>query len=159
MRTSRNLSCPGSLLSFIRRMPRSFPCSIGWTVYPPRRKINAAFVSSGCRICAPSGSRLLKRRHLRAPSRASRNELPHTLFLSRQSCRGPCPWPSQRARSTAARDRRGDSEKTEIRIEPGAAHLQGGVIMQRKKRKAATDAVEILHRRYYHGKPGRLAAL
>src|SRR5688572_29744612 len=31
--------------------------------------------------------------------------------------------------------------------------------MQRKKRKATTDAVEILHRRYYRGKPGRLAAL
>ena len=31
--------------------------------------------------------------------------------------------------------------------------------MQRKKRKATTDAVEILHRRYYRGKPVRLAAL
>jgi ribosome-binding protein aMBF1 (putative translation factor) len=31
--------------------------------------------------------------------------------------------------------------------------------MQRKKRKATTDAVEILHRRYYQGKPERLAAL
>jgi ribosome-binding protein aMBF1 (putative translation factor) len=31
--------------------------------------------------------------------------------------------------------------------------------MQRKKRKQTTDAVEILHRRYYQGKPGRLAAL
>jgi DNA-binding XRE family transcriptional regulator len=31
--------------------------------------------------------------------------------------------------------------------------------MQRKKRKATTDAVEILHRRYYQGKPVRLAAL
>ena len=32
--------------------------------------------------------------------------------------------------------------------------------MQRKKRKGTTDAVEILHRRYYYrGKPGRLAAL
>jgi ribosome-binding protein aMBF1 (putative translation factor) len=31
--------------------------------------------------------------------------------------------------------------------------------MQRKKRKATTDAVEILHRRYYRGKPERLAAL
>jgi DNA-binding XRE family transcriptional regulator len=28
-----------------------------------------------------------------------------------------------------------------------------------KKRKPATDAVEILHRRYYEGKPERLAAL
>jgi DNA-binding XRE family transcriptional regulator len=28
-----------------------------------------------------------------------------------------------------------------------------------KKRKATTDAVEILHRRYYEGKPDRLAAL
>jgi hypothetical protein len=40
-----------------------------------------------------------------------------------------------------------------------AAYLQGGVIMQRKKRKATTDAVEILDRRYYRGKPARLAAL
>jgi DNA-binding XRE family transcriptional regulator len=31
--------------------------------------------------------------------------------------------------------------------------------MQRKKRKPTTDAVDILHRRYYHGKSGRLAAL
>src|SRR5215468_9171523 len=31
--------------------------------------------------------------------------------------------------------------------------------MQRKKRKATTDAVEILHRRYYQGKRERLAAL
>jgi hypothetical protein len=31
--------------------------------------------------------------------------------------------------------------------------------MQRKKRKVTTDAVEILHRRYYRGKPERLAAL
>jgi hypothetical protein len=31
-------------------MPRSFPCSIGWTVCPPKRKINAAFASSGCGI-------------------------------------------------------------------------------------------------------------
>jgi ribosome-binding protein aMBF1 (putative translation factor) len=31
--------------------------------------------------------------------------------------------------------------------------------MQRKKRKASSDAVEILHRRYYEGKPDRLAAL
>jgi ribosome-binding protein aMBF1 (putative translation factor) len=31
--------------------------------------------------------------------------------------------------------------------------------MRRKKRKATTDAVEILDRRYYRGKPGRLAAL
>ena len=28
-----------------------------------------------------------------------------------------------------------------------------------KKRKPTSDAVEILHRRYYEGKPGRLAAL
>ena len=31
--------------------------------------------------------------------------------------------------------------------------------MLRKKRKATTDAVEILDRRYYRGKPERLAAL
>jgi len=31
--------------------------------------------------------------------------------------------------------------------------------MQRKKRKTTTDAVEILHRRYYQGKPERLAVL
>jgi DNA-binding XRE family transcriptional regulator len=31
--------------------------------------------------------------------------------------------------------------------------------MRRKKRKATTDAVEILDRRYYRGKPERLAAL
>jgi hypothetical protein len=31
--------------------------------------------------------------------------------------------------------------------------------MQRKKRKATTDAVWIFHRRYYQGKPERLAAL
>ena len=31
--------------------------------------------------------------------------------------------------------------------------------MQRKKRKATTEALEILHRRYYRGKPVRLAAL
>jgi hypothetical protein len=31
--------------------------------------------------------------------------------------------------------------------------------MKRKKRKATTDAVEILHRRYYRGKPLGLAAL
>lgn len=31
--------------------------------------------------------------------------------------------------------------------------------MPRKKRTPTTDAVEILHRRYYEGKPGRLAGL
>jgi hypothetical protein len=31
--------------------------------------------------------------------------------------------------------------------------------MAKAKRKATTDAVEILHRRYYAGKPQRLAAL
>jgi len=31
--------------------------------------------------------------------------------------------------------------------------------MAKAKRKATTDAVEILHRRYYAGKPERLAAL
>ena len=31
--------------------------------------------------------------------------------------------------------------------------------MAKAKRKATTDAVEILHRRYYSGKPERLAAL
>lgn len=31
--------------------------------------------------------------------------------------------------------------------------------MQRKKRKRSSDAAEILHRRYYEGKPERLAAL
>jgi ribosome-binding protein aMBF1 (putative translation factor) len=31
--------------------------------------------------------------------------------------------------------------------------------MQRKKRKPTTEAVEILHRRYYQSKPERLAAL
>jgi ribosome-binding protein aMBF1 (putative translation factor) len=34
-----------------------------------------------------------------------------------------------------------------------------GLILQRKKRKPTTDAVEILHRRYFHGKPERLATL
>ena len=31
--------------------------------------------------------------------------------------------------------------------------------MPKKKRRATTDAVEILHRRYYKGKPERLAGL
>jgi hypothetical protein len=36
-----------SVVFYQEEMPRLFPCSIGWTVYPLRRKINAAFVSSG----------------------------------------------------------------------------------------------------------------
>src|SRR5262245_49366644 len=49
--------------------------------------------------------------------------------------------------------------KRKFESDPRATYLQGGLIMQRKKRKATTDAVEILHRRYYQGKPERLAAL
>ncbi len=37
--------------------------------------------------------------------------------------------------------------------------LYKGVVMAKAKRKATADAVEILHRRYYAGKPQRLAAL
>jgi DNA-binding XRE family transcriptional regulator len=37
--------------------------------------------------------------------------------------------------------------------------FQRGLIMPKPKRRATTDAVEILHRRYYEGKPGRLADL
>jgi hypothetical protein len=37
-------------LSFIKRTPVPFPCSIGWTVSPPEPRINAAFVLSGCGI-------------------------------------------------------------------------------------------------------------
>jgi hypothetical protein len=33
------------------------------------------------------------------------------------------------------------------------------MIMAKAKKKATRDAVEILHRRYYAGKPARLAAL
>src|SRR5215471_240321 len=50
MRTSRSLSCQGFLLSSTRRMLKPFPCSIGWTVFPPKLKINVAFASSGCGI-------------------------------------------------------------------------------------------------------------
>lgn len=35
----------------------------------------------------------------------------------------------------------------------------GGAKMEKSKRRPTTDAVEILHRRYYVGKPDRLAAL
>jgi DNA-binding XRE family transcriptional regulator len=38
-------------------------------------------------------------------------------------------------------------------------HVRGVAVMAKAKRKATTDAVEILHRRYYAGKPQRLAAL
>src|SRR5215510_7956181 len=37
-------------------------------------------------------------------------------------------------------------------------YIPGGLTMKKTKH-ATTDAVEILHRRYYQGRPGRLAAL
>ena len=40
-----------------------------------------------------------------------------------------------------------------------APYLQGGLIMPKKKRRPTADAVAILHRRYYEGKPERLADL
>lgn len=35
----------------------------------------------------------------------------------------------------------------------------GGILILRKKKKPTTDAFEILHRRYFEGKPERLALL
>ena len=62
-------------------------------------------------------------------------------------------------RKVPPRDRGGDPEKVKVRTGPGTAYLQGGLIMPKKKRRPTTDAVEILHRRYYEGKPERLSGL
>ena len=37
--------------------------------------------------------------------------------------------------------------------------MQEGLIMAKKKKRPTADAVAILHRRYYEGKPERLASL
>ena len=49
--------------------------------------------------------------------------------------------------------------KAQVRTCPRKAYLQGGLIMAKTKRRPTRDAVEILHRRYYEGKPERLAGL
>jgi hypothetical protein len=54
--------------------------------------------------------------------------------------------------------RRFDSEKAEFSSRPGATHVQGVKLMAKAKKKATVNAVEILYRRYYAGKPRRLAA-
>src|SRR5215467_6008410 len=50
MRTLKRLSCPRFLFSFIWRIPRPFLCSIGWTVFPPKRKISVGYALSVCAI-------------------------------------------------------------------------------------------------------------
>jgi DNA-binding transcriptional regulator YiaG/putative component of toxin-antitoxin plasmid stabilization module len=61
-----------------------------------------------------------------------------------------------------ANQRNSQGHRTEKKICPGskAPYLRGGVIMAgTKERQSTTDAVEILHRRYYEGHPERIAAL
>jgi DNA-binding XRE family transcriptional regulator len=52
----------------------------------------------------------------------------------------------------------GNSRQDAVYRRPYRSHESGGVIMA-KKRKPTTDAIEILDRRYYQGRPDRLAAL
>ena len=69
------------------------------------------------------------------------------------------------------RSRRHWLAKAEIRTEPNAPHLRGvvncfnlsGKVMAQMKRtserKPTSDAIEIIHRRYYQGRPQRMAEL
>src|SRR5439155_21932696 len=57
------------------------------------------------------------------------------------------------------RDRAGEATEAGLRSRAAAPHAQGDVSMASKKRRATTDAVEILHRRYIAGRPDQEAAL
>jgi ribosome-binding protein aMBF1 (putative translation factor) len=57
------------------------------------------------------------------------------------------------------RDQPSGRAKTEVRAAPRAAYVSGDITMAKTKRSSASDAVEILHRRHYEGRPERLAAL
>jgi DNA-binding XRE family transcriptional regulator/putative component of toxin-antitoxin plasmid stabilization module len=60
--------------------------------------------------------------------------------------------------SSAEGDRLGGDAKEDFRGQPDETHLPRGMTMPRS-RTPSTDAVEIIHRRFYRNKPERIAAL
>src|SRR5207249_11448901 len=100
------------------------------------------------------------RRHLRAAGETPGDQLPHAVLLPRDNgdralTRG------REAAGGGAPDGCSTRQAAEGRL-PGRSSAQyapGDMTLSRRKRRATTDAVEILHRRYIAGRPDQEAAL